>query len=306
MKDSVAIVVSYNGWKYLERCLPRLEEQTQPFSSIVVVDNGSNDQTCDLLPEKFPNIELLPVDHNSGFSGGVNHGLMHVQEKHACKHIALVNNDVYLDLNWHAKIHAVLTSDPSIGSCASCLLQETKPNLVDSCGIVWIKSGYAENYLSGRAAPSPESSNHAIFGACAAAALYKSEMFEQIGMFDASLFAYHEDVDLALRAQAAGWRCVFVPGARGTHTGHGSNQKFPFNGTYADYYNARNRLGVLVASLPGYEWREHWRSILHNELASIAASFKERRAVATIAGFSRGMLRLPGIIWRRWHNKDDE
>jgi GT2 family glycosyltransferase len=218
--------------------------------------------------------------------------------------VALINNDVYLEPDWHAEARKALLSRPRLGSCATCLLRETQPELVDSAGIVWTRPGWAENYLSGRTAPPADEPDREIFGSCAAAALYRAEVFNEIGLFDESLFAYQEDVDLALRAQAAGWRCVFAPAARGLHTGHGSNRSFPVNGTWADYYNARNRLAVLVASLPGSEWQAHWRTILADEAAAVLSGIKEQRAAATLAGFARGLLRLPGLVLRRYRNSE--
>ena len=304
MTGSAVLVVSHNGWKYLERCLPRLLDQTLPFTSVLVVDNGSNDRTGHWLTTQYPNVELLRLDSNHGFSGGVNHGLQHVLRNNHYEYVALVNNDVYLEPDWHAETNRVLSADSHLGSCATCLLQEARPELVDSGGIHWLRPGRAENYLSGRPAPQADEPSREIFGPSAAAALFRTKLFDQIGLFDESLFAYQEDVDLALRARTAGWRCVFVPGARGLHTGHGSNRLFPVNGTYADYYNARNRLAVLVISLPGQEWRLHWLSILTGELTALLSSVRERRAVATLAGFTHGLLRLPGLLWRRWRNRE--
>jgi GT2 family glycosyltransferase len=304
MTGSAAIVVNHNGWKYLKRCLPRLLDQTLPFSALFVVDNGSTDKTRQMLTKDFPNIELLLLNQNVGFSGGVNHGLQHVLRNSQYAYVALVNNDVYLETDWHAQAVHGLETDSRFGSCATCLLQESRPELVDSGGIIWLRPGRAENYLSGQVAPPKDEPYLEIFGASAAAALYRRELFAQIGLFDTALFSYQEDVDLALRARTAGWRCVFIPGARGIHTGHGSNRPFLFNGTYADYYNARNRLAVLVASLPAEEWRLCWRTILVDEFTTLFASLWEHRFVATLAGFTRGLLRLPGVLQRRWKNNE--
>ncbi len=305
MTGSAVLIVSHNGWNYLKRCLSAILNQTLPFTSILVVDNGSTKRLDQwLTAEQYPEITLLRLDSNHGFCGGVNHGLRYILRHHNYQYVALVNNDVYLEADWHAEAYRTLSADPLIGSCSTCLLQESRPDLVDSCGIAWPQPGRAENYLSGQPAPAANESNREIFGACAAAALYRIKLFEQIGLFDESLFAYQDDVDLALRAQTAGLRCVFVPGARGLHTGHGSNRSFPINGTYADYYNARNRLAVLVTSLPGRDWSHHWNSIIKGELTALLASARERRWAATMAGFSHCLLRLPWLLQRRWRNRN--
>lgn len=299
MPGTVALVVSHNGRQHLRRCLPSLLDQSLPFAAVLVVDNGSSDGTAYWLQKEHPGMELLQLDGNHGFSGGVNHGLRQLLRGRRADCVALVNNDVTLGPDWHLEAHRALMADPRAGSCATCLLRADRPELVDSGGITWAGPGRAENYLSGRAAPPADEPGREIFGACAAAALYRTELFEQIGLFDEALFAYQEDVDLALRARAAGWRCVFAPGARGLHTGHGSNRPFPGNGTWADYYNASNRLAVLIASLPGPDWRNHWRAILAGEGAALLAAFREQRAAAVLAGFGRGLIRIPGLVLRR-------
>ena len=305
MPATSAIIASHNGWHYLQRCLPKLLDQSLPFRSIVVIDNGSTDHTRNLLSRQFPTIELLPLDHNYGYSGAMNHGLLHILKQNSFAYVALVNNDVYLDPDWHLNTYQALAADAQLGSCATCLLKEQSPEIVDSAGIIWSKIGRADNYLSGNTAPSANEPVREILGASGAAALYRTLVFEEIGLFDPSLFAYQEDVDLALRCQTAGWKCAFIPGARGLHTGHGTNRNFPISGTYADYYNSRNRLAVLVASLPDKEWRLHWRSIIMNECVNLYASFGEGRFVATLCGLLRGYLRLPALLLRRLQTRKD-
>lgn len=300
MNGSAAIVVSHNNRNLLADCLESLSVQTLPFAAILVVDNGSNDSTGSWLRSGFPAAELLRLERNRGFSGGVNHGLRHILARSACEFVALVNNDVRLDPAWHREAYQALAADPGLGSCATCLLRAAEPHLVDTCGITWSRPGRADNLLSGQPAPPASAPTRMVFGACAAAALFRTALFRQVGLFDESLFSYQEDVDLALRAHSAGWRCVLAPAARGLHIGHGSNRPFPGGGTWADYYNARNRLGVLVSSLPADQWRRHWHAILGGECAALLASVRERRLAACAVGLAHGLLRLPARLCQRY------
>ena len=77
-------------------------------------------------------------------------------------------------------------------------------------------NGFARETLNGQAPPPTTSPPREIWGASAAAALYRRELFASVGTFDESLFAYQEDVELALRSHRAGWRCVMAPAARGS------------------------------------------------------------------------------------------
>jgi GT2 family glycosyltransferase len=293
-----AIVVNANRRQLLVAHLPTLIEQSLPFDRIIVVDNGSADDSVAFC-KSLCGIEVLELERNIGFAGGVNQGLMLVLADPAVEQIALINNDVRLDKNWHAEATKALESSDSYGSVATCLLKAKKPDVVDTAGIVLQEGGKPENYLAGQVAPACSTIPLEVFGACAAAALYRRDFFDKVGLFDASLFAYQEDVEIALRGNAKGWRCVFAPAARGWHLGFGSNRPFPLGGSYADFFNARNRLAVLVQSLHRKEWRAHWRAILFNEIRAAVLSIGEGRGLAVIAGLMQALLWLPGRLKRR-------
>jgi GT2 family glycosyltransferase len=294
----IAIVVSANRRRLLKANLPSLTMQSLPFDRIIVVDNGSRDGTFSFC-SGLPGVEVLKLKQNVGFAYGNNIGLMTALADTSVGQISLINNDVRLEANWHAEATAALESNPRCGSVSSCLLKADTPNVVDTAGIIWPTPSRPENYLSGERLPTISSEPRAVFGACAGAALYRRSFFETVGLFDSSLFAYQEDVDLALRGQAAGWRCLFAPGAIGWHLGFGSNRPFPLGGTYADFFNSRNRLAVLIQSLPGEHWQKHWLTILAGEFRSAVRSIREGRGPAVIAGLTQSLVWVPGRIRRR-------
>jgi GT2 family glycosyltransferase len=213
--------------------------------------------------------------------------------------IALINNDVRLDPDWHHHALSALQADPGYGSCATCLLRAAEPELIDTAGMVWHPPGQADNYLPGHPVSALTGLPRVVFGASAAAALYRRTLFEQIGLFEESFFAYQEDVDLALRAHLHGWRTVLAPQARGLHLGFGSNRRFPVGGSWADFYNARNRLAVLARCLPPGVWKDQRRSILAMGRAWIAEGFRQQRGLAVLAGTLHGLLRLPAALRSR-------
>lgn len=298
MGSKVAIVVSADRRQLLEANLPSLTAQSLKFDRIIVVDNGSGDDSAAFC-NRLSGIEVLRLEQNLGFAGGVNQGLMLALADPSVDQVALINNDVRLHVDWHAEATRSLNLDRRCGSIATCLLKAEDPRLVDTAGIVWTNSDKPENYLAGHPAPPISSKPEEIFGACAGAALYLRAFFDTVGLFDASLFAYQEDVDLALRGQLAGWRCLFAPAARGWHLGFGTNRPFPLGGSYADFFNSRNRLAVLVQSLSGEHWRAHWQRILANELRSAIRSIGEGRGLAVIAGLAQTVWWLPSRLKRR-------
>ncbi len=298
MSSTVAIVVTANGRMFLEANLPSLQMQSLRFDRIIVVDNGSTDGTREFC-QKLMGVQLLSLPKNLGFAAGANHGLMSVLSDRSLKQVALINNDVRLHKEWHAQADQILWKCSKCGSVATCLLKAHNPERVDTAGITWLAPGFPENYMAGLPAPSAVEQPRAILGACAGAALFKAEFFLSVGLFDESLFAYQEDVDLALRGADAGWQCFFAPAAVGWHSGFGSNSRFPLGGSWADFFNARNRLAVLIQSLPDHDWRFHWRNILWQELARTARSIPEGRGLAVVVGLAHSICWVPGRWQRR-------
>lgn len=296
--STAAIVVTWNRADLLRAVIPSLLNQSLPFARVIVVDNGSRDDTGEWA-RQTSRIELVSLPVNRGFAAGCNSGIRCALEDSAIECVALINNDVVLDPDWHREAAKALLADPDHGCCATCLVKQSNPDVIDTAGMIWHSSGWADNYLPGRPLTELGNSIPEIFGACAAAALFRRAFFRDVGLFDESFFAYQEDVDLALRGRLHGWRCVLAPRARGIHGGFGSNRRFPIGGTYADYYNARNRIAVIAKSMPGGDWRRYGMRTLKAHLLYVLKSFPQRRAGATLAGTVHGILRLPRTLRAR-------
>jgi GT2 family glycosyltransferase len=285
---TVAVVVNWNGAALLRRNLSTWREQSVPFARVLIVDNGSQDGSVELL-DGCPYVETVRLAKNQGFAAGANRGIEEALEDPEVDCIALVNNDVALDSHWHEEVLAALDERAGIGGVASCLLAENEPTRVQTAGIEWSDERGARDYLSGKTAPSAASEVTEIFGVSAAAALLRREVFESVGLFDESFFAYQEDVDLALRSRSHGWRFLLAPAARGVHAGHSSNRRFPLGGTWADFYNARNRIAVVAKSLPAGRWPR----AAAGQASTWLRSWPEGRAGAVSVGLAHGCLRLP-------------
>lgn len=295
---TAAVVVNWNRRELLEAAVASLKGQTLSFARILIVDNASRDGSAEWAARQ-PGVELIKLSINHGFAGGCNRALDQLLSENDIECIALVNNDVRLDPDWHRQALAALQVDPHYGACATCLRRDSEPELIDTAGIVWRWPGHADNFQPGRPVAGLAGAPKEVFGASAAAALYRRELFEQIGLFEESFFAYQEDVDLALRARLHGWRTVLAPQARGFHLGFGSNRRFPLGGSWADFYNARNRLAVLARCLPPGVWKTQHHAILAMGRGWISAGFRQRRGLAVLAGTVHGLLRLPAALRAR-------
>jgi GT2 family glycosyltransferase len=292
---TVAVVPSWNGRRHLEQFLPTWLEQSLPFDRVLVVDNASVDDTETLI-EKMPGARVLRQPQNLGFAGAVNRGIERALSDDDVGFVAVLNNDVSLDREWHRAAFDAIRQRSAYGSCATCIVRGNSPSALESAGIGWHDHGVASGLRCGQPPPPTSDPPTEVWGASAAAALYRRQLFERVGLFNETFFAYQEDVELAMRARQAGWHSVLAPAARAEHLGLGSNRRFPLGGTFADYYNARNRIGVLVTALPKDQWRRHWKIMLARQLRLLIASLPERRPGAVWCGVLHGLWRVPANL----------
>lgn len=236
------IIVNWNGRSWLQQCLPTLAAQTFKDFEVIVVDNGSTDDSVSWLSQNWPNVHVLLQQTNLGFAAANNLGIRATNSPF----IALLNNDTLVDPGWLAAL-VTAVSEPNVGMAASCITRWNQPDLLDSAGILVDRAGIAWNRGWGqpvKLADKPCS----VFGPSAAAALYRREMLDGIGLFDEDYFAYYEDVDLAWRAQRAGWHCQYTPDALVRHWHSATALKIPH---YKNFLNGRNKIWTI---LKNYDW----------------------------------------------------
>jgi GT2 family glycosyltransferase len=123
-----------------------------------------------------------------------------------------------------------------------------------------------------------------VFGACGGSAAYRRDMLDEVGFLDEDFFYSCEDVDLAWRAQLAGWRCVYAPRAVVYHKLSATG-----GGTTASFYDGRNTIYLLIKDYPGELWRSHWRAILRRQLLIAGKALRAWRGPAARARL-RGQL----------------
>jgi GT2 family glycosyltransferase len=235
------IVVNWNGASYLSQCLGSLSQQSYTDTEIILVDNGSSDQSIDLVRKDFPEVKLIELADNSGFTGGNLAGLSIAQGEF----IALVNNDTRVERDWLEKLLGPMMVEPTVGICASKLIIEGT-DLIDSAGDGLATGGVGFNRGFG-VSRREYCSFEPVFAACAAAALYRREMINDIGFLDEDFFLYDEDVDLSFRAQLAGWKCMYVPEAVVYHKGNATAVRL--SDTHV-YYHTRNLEFVWIKNMP--------------------------------------------------------
>ena len=235
------IVLNWNGASYLKDCLTSLSSQTYREREIIFVDNNSSDSSVSLVKEKFAHVQITELENNLGFTGGNLAGLSTARGEL----IALVNNDTRAEKDWLENLVHPMMDDPQIGICASKLIIDGTEK-IDSAGdgltsaAVGFKRGLRKD-------KSHYVQQELVFGACAAAALYRRTMLDEIGFFDDDYFLNDEDTDLNFRAQLFGWRCVYVPTAVVYHKVNATIGRLSDTSVY---YHTRNLEFTWMKNLP--------------------------------------------------------
>jgi N-acetylglucosaminyl-diphospho-decaprenol L-rhamnosyltransferase len=207
----VVVIPTWNACGLLADAVASLEAQTVPVD-VVVVDNASTDDTLQMLSTRFPDVTVVRNTENLGFGRAVNRG---AGEAGGADVMILVNNDAVCAPDFVAQLLEPF-ADPAVGMAAGVLLQAADHGLIDSAGIELDTTLGSWDYLWNRPVGALVGARDPV-GPCGGAAAYRLDAFQELGGFDETLFAYWEDVDLALRFRAAGWRCVLAPGARAVH-----------------------------------------------------------------------------------------
>ncbi len=213
MPNSIdVVIVAYNRYELTDSCLRHLRAQTVEHH-VIVVDNGSSDDTRARLRGDWPAVQLEQFDENHGFPEACNRGV----GVGSGEIVVLLNNDVDCRPDFLELLVAPLR-DSGVGSVASLMLQPGG-ELIDSVGLA------ADAVLAGfpRLQGLPLARAHEIApvlaGPAGTAAAYRRTAWEQVNGLDETIVAYMEDFDLALRLRMAGWRTVAEPNAVGVHLG---------------------------------------------------------------------------------------
>ena len=212
------IIPNWNGEKHLEGCLSALARQTFKNFEVLLIDNGSNDGSVDFVKQNHPDVRIIEFPANRGFSVAVNQGIRESRGRI----IALLNNDTEAEPGWLENGVDCLERNPHSGLAACRVIYLDRPDLIDSAGDDYAPWGAVFNrgHLQ-QNGPAFETEQE-IFGVCASAALIRREVFDRIGLFDETFFAYYEDLDINLRARLAGYGCTYCPGAVVRHGYSGS------------------------------------------------------------------------------------
>lgn len=248
MKEVTVIIPNYNGIRFIADCLDSLQRQegTVEFQ-ILVVDNGSEDGSRELIEGQFPDVVLIPLSSNTGFCHAVNVGI----EAAGTPYVILLNNDTRVAPGFVENLFRAIAAKPEIFSVSAKMLMWDKPELLDDAGDRYCALGWAFARGKGRLAKDYAEPVE-IFSACGGAAIYRKSVLEEIGLFDEAHFAYLEDLDIGYRARIYGYQNYYEPSAEVVHYGSASS-----GSRYNEWKTgqaAANSVYVIAKNMPLVQW----------------------------------------------------
>jgi len=235
------VIPNWNGKDLIKNCLASLMKQTYKDFEVIVADNGSTDDSVELIEKDYPETKIVQMGTNKGFSIPVNKAIRNARGEY----IALLNNDVEVDPNWLQELNGALERNLEVGFCSSKMLFMKRRDIINEICHSFRIDGRSEPTGLEEKDCGQYEEEKLIFGACGGAAIYRRSMLKEIGLFDEDYFMYAEDVDLDFRAQLAGYKCLYVPTAIVYHKSMGTAGPL----TYA-YFTTKNSLNVLVKDMP--------------------------------------------------------
>jgi GT2 family glycosyltransferase len=236
---------------------------------IIIVDNGSSDDSVHFLENNYSNLRLICFEENYGFAGGYNKALKQIE----AEYYLLLNSDVEVLPGWTQPMVQLLDSDKMIGACQPKVMSFANKKLFEYSGAAggWLDA-YGYPFAKGRIFDICEEDKgqydqqEEIFWASGAALFIRSNVFHETGGFDEYFFAHQEEIDLCWRIQLAGYKIFSCPASVVYHVGGGT---LPRGNTKKTYLNFRNNKIMLSKNLP---FRKRiWVMPVRNLLDAISA-----------------------------------
>lgn len=250
MKTAV-VILNYNTRDYLKQFLPGLLASCEGLDAeVVVADNASSDGSVELMQTEFPQVPLIRLEENFGFTGGYNRALAQVDAD--C--FVLINSDIEVPKGWLKPLVHWMESHPECGACGPKLLSYRERDSFEYAGAAGgLVDRYGYPFCRGRVMQKLEK-DHGQYDTpanvlwCSGACLMvRASLWRALGGLDDRFFAHMEEIDLCWRMQLRGWKVTVVPKSFVYHIGGGT---LPNESPFKLRLNFRNNLLLLENNLP--------------------------------------------------------
>lgn len=201
------LLLNWNNYPDTCTCIKSLRQLDYPNYNILVVDNGSEDESVTVLKEKFPEIDLIESAENLGFTGGNNLGIRHAI-KGGAEYIWILNNDTTVARNCLSHMVEKLNSDKNLGTVGCTILNTDEQHSIQAFG------GGRVIYWSGQLSPNVEGAEDSRLDYVAGTSmLVRKQVFQDIGLLDDRIFIYWEDIEFTHRLKKNGYKVGYSPEA---------------------------------------------------------------------------------------------
>jgi GT2 family glycosyltransferase len=292
-KVTVAIL-NYDGRQMLEVVVPSvLAARGAEQARVLVLDNGSSDDSVAYMRSTWPTVEVLEIPSNIGVAAALNRAA----EAARSEFVLLLNNDVELEPDCIEALLSALLRDAHVAVAQAKLLDFTRRELLDGTGDTYSWAGIAHRRGQGEFDSGQYDEAQDVFGACGAAAMYRRSALQEVGGFDEQFFAICEDVDWSFRARLAGYGCRYVPGAVVYHIGSASLG--PRVSEFTLYHNWRNQIWVITKNYPAAALLLHLPDLLMGVAASLYVAIRHRCLGVLLRAWRDALRGLPGAREKR-------
>ncbi len=252
MPKAAVVILNYNGVHHLEEFLPSVVKHSGNHS-IIVVDNGSTDESVAFLNKHYSQVKLIEFKDNHGYCGGYNKAISQIEEEY----LILLNSDIEVTGNWIDPVLELMDSNSEIAAAQPRILSYRQKEYFEYAGAAGgMMDKYGYPFCKGRIFQHLEkdesqyTGSYPIFWATGACLFIKKQAFELVGGFDASYFAHMEEIDLCWRLQHKGFKIFYCGESSIYHLGGGT---LDYNNPRKTFLNFRNNLRTLIKNLPESE-----------------------------------------------------
>jgi GT2 family glycosyltransferase len=274
-----AIIPTWNRADLLQAILTNLARQTRPPEQVIVVDNGSSDATS-LVTRNFP-VDSIVFPENRGFAVAVNEGIRQAKGDW----LLIVNNDVVLDPEWLERLLQSAEEENALFAVGK-LLRPDGMGVVDGSWDLVSRAAYAWRCGYGRPDGTVWSTRRRISFAPMTAALFRRDLFDQIGLLEERFESYYEDVDFGIRCMLAGVEGIYDPAAIALHM---SKTTFGKNDYRVMFLSARNQVLLLAKYYPRETLRRFAWPILVGQILAVVAAGRHGHFLTALRGKWQGL-----------------
>jgi len=236
------IILNWNGWRDTVECVESCLRVTYPNYKILIVDNGSTDESVKELKARFPQVQMLCLPENRYYAGGNNVGIRHALAAGA-EYIMLLNNDTVVHPDFLNSLVAIMEEYPTLAAVGGTLYHDRNFNIIQNTGgHIDFKTGKVFTIGNGEEDIGQYQQKREVDFICGAAILIRANLIEKIGFLDESFMLYGEESDWCLRAKKRGYRSLFVPNSKVFHKGAVSSASLKH---IAMYFNVRNKIWLI-------------------------------------------------------------